>query len=776
MTCARFLGNAADWSSDTRASISNGEVCFQVSLKQALWADWDTDCAIVALDEKDLAVGSPRLVAPRMEGERVEIVTGEGTSIDARLISIAHSNAMGAPALILDCSVAADELDAYAGCPIVSTEGVIGMLSPAIAVAKRLSYRTIPSLSNEWIRSVQTLQQVFRVEEGRASAEAQPIRCAQPPKQPRGCVERPSVKARIQEILDSESVCLVVGPRGCGKSVLAAQVFHRANCPKEWIDCSRDFEFRPGNQPELTVIEDLTPAHPAMRDWVDRLSGKMLVTTRHLSAAQEFLSAHLLGDRRDLIVELGGMTPSEAAELLRRAGASQLDDDEAASVSKALAYNPQALRAAAMLMRGGTTSLIPMSSDSLTPAERVALVLKTWFGSLRGTAREALTVLADLGVFGLTPISLATVLGRETSSVFIEILPLLDAGFVRSLPESGPVGEERWIVHESIRLLVPSDCEVSDAQLDRYRQYLNTQVATNNRLGFLTWLDIWISEMRRSFRDSMKDLNAFYRISGRRLGKLQERLQEHSRAAFASAYVLQALRQRMEDEHIRCEPIIAITAALASLPPSSEWSPTWATIAAAGAGHVDIWARAACIRAAALHWRAGSPATIQAGMDWLQQWITDRRQGRFAAGENGTWDVAAWCGALCLLNQIDKAIEFMESSAASWVVTASELVDLVIVINLANRGRHDDARAYFERNCSRFCDNKALRFTISYLSAKNIHPKMTGTLLKSTWIGDKHDFSLCLTLADLCADDELVGFAAEYEPGHSIFFPAKLSQ
>lgn len=553
-----------------------------------------------------------------------------------------------------------------------------------------------------------------------------PPRC---PAVPRDLADRRQLIEKINTTLAEFGVCVLLGPHGMGKTVLAAVVFSSAG-RGQWLECDNWDASQPLPNEGLTVFDSAAPGQDLIiRHALRSFTGRSLITTRHEEVARDILSDLGKADCPDAIVMIPGLEPEEGTRFLDRLVGNELSAGEKSDLIAKLFGCPLALQALPDLIAGRQpfVKIKELLDDrgSLNVDTVAGRVLREWvMGNVQGNASAATRALCRISYVGMSPIVLSHIVCTSTEKLTRWLGGLLDKGYIR---RSCHLGDELWIPHDSLRGYFRSqpDDEVDRQHDIRYVEYLSRAIQHGRvaEIGICTRMDAWIAAVRSAFAE-LRDGDHFeeardrfltrLRVNGRLLRGLLGPSLPHTQAA----RLVSVMEERFKEAE--CSEVIPAAQCLALLPASAAVAQT----AWLGAGHPDGWARASSIWAATHHWLNLSEREQSTGASLLKHWL---QKLDLTDESDVDLDIAAALGSLCALGESAWAADFVLSSKSADSCPRGGLSYLAVIVGLLDAGSAQRATAVARRMGRYIPDGDAKELMYEYAAEKRVSlPRSSG--------------------------------------------------
>jgi hypothetical protein len=624
----------------------------------------------------------------------------------------------------------------------------------------------------------------------------------------KGDIIRHTLLDRISHALESVSVntndkrgtCVLYGNSGYGKSQLAARFYENYDKPKRWFDCRIPFEL-PANlaDDELIVFDNVTEGHPLIdtaENWINKLNGRIIAITNHLSCAKITARQRGRGSKEDLdllLIEVSGIQEEEGIKFLNSKGLDSLTDDYKRSLIRYTNGSPMAIRAIADIYINNLiceffeqVGFELNTNDTTTHLENV---ISEWVElKSRGNplTKLATSTLAKIPFVGMSFEALAFVLNTKLEDLRGSLQPLIKEKFInqwqfcQTNKNNYSINEELLIVHDFIKkiyknkehqLLNDANFESESSQRKRYLNYLRKSTehgSLESDCQKLTQIDAWISEVHDIFTTELFVKNLGWHYFIKRLKYASNILAKIIPQNLDSKYIQQIVNlfaQNIPDAE--CSEVIGLAWLMSKLPANlSIGNAIWV-----GAEHPDGWARGACIRAACMHWHK---STVKLGMQQLQienlkvldTWINKFYPKTITDELNIDFDYAAALGGYCLFGKTSTKALYSIKCDMKYRYTV--LSDLVVLINLIDEGSRDKVESYLWERWQNICDIPAKQSVIDYARQK-VGGIRCPTHLPSVRVEFKVD-DLRLTLADVAHSESYREFVYKSNPTEGSLF------
>jgi hypothetical protein len=563
---------------------------------------------------------------------------------------------------------------------------------------------------------------------------------------PRRLAARTELVQKIQETLARRSVCILQGPSGFGKTILARMVV--ATIPAirwRWIEC-RDWPEIPEDQeppnPEKLYVLDQAEVHQRIfkeQVFTDFL-GRLLVTTTDETVAASILARLGQYDCKDAIVPVGGLEPNESVEFLTGFVGDRLTAEQKQALVGQLCYCPLAINLMADFVgEWHARDEFPSLDCCRTATEMekmVTRVVDAWLERLRmteGISDRGLLVtraLCRLSFVGMSSEALAHVLGLTEEEARETIAPLLAKDLIHP---NLRLEKTFWIPHDLLRnhfRSLPAD-EGDHTRANAYVTHVGKMVRDGraSEVGISTCLDAFIVGVRAVFKELWEKDD----ILGSRARFLeglerQSKLLQEIVATTPTGRQSERLAWMFEETLVNgdCTAVIPVAHGLGNLAPIASVARILWQGARSDAKHGDDWARGACIWGAVNHWKRLTGQEQVEGLRLLEQKIQEEIQERsrdsmdleeeLKRGKNDMTDLSAGAalGALWALGRSQRAMELILSEAFARAFPQTVISDLVMAICLLDAGRAEDVWRFMSRVSGRILEGAAKTLVYEY--------------------------------------------------------------
>ena len=545
------------------------------------------------------------------------------------------------------------------------------------------------ALSNGWLgRLLVSLNE--REKENLFVSEALSSYHAHYPKRDKGSEFKPNLplsyfhRARIVEQMESKlqsqtpSTCIIFGPRGFGKSTVAADYFESYQGGKFWLDANQQTTADQFGK-HLLVVDRLDEAGIG---WLE--DNRAVVQSRDLKSIY-ITSNHEIRDSlvkiracAKCVVEVDGFSDEEVGEFLERTLTDELHAFDSANIvtlNRKLKGCPLLWQLVLESVGCGSApdSYLFLDGDDDGLEELAKSILNRWLnetGCLDSPTKASLDVVCSVSLIGIDLDALSHVLGKTKESVRHSLSPFLQNGLIQI--KRGIVQPHSLLRSAACHIGAETD-EQRDGFVDQYFDYLDLllQEQEIDPSQTFTLLDAWLVALKEAFNYPEGEPEAFSQKYGRAIKRLKPVMNAAQIKNVHKSWLSRHLKNEMDSLH--CSALISLAIVVRSLEPDPLLGDVMWLGSERNAHHSDGWALADSISAAAHHWN-GTAADRERGITLLKQqfeiWLDCVKRGAkyhlkgSTEESDGEFDpesalaAPAFFGGMCLLGGPKAILEY----------------------------------------------------------------------------------------------------------------------